>query len=748
MRFPSRTILLPFLLLAAAAGPAWPQHQQDARNIGTPPNTNTHFKMPEYKTLAQWEARKQELKEKILFWAGLDPMPERPPVRSEVFGRLENKDYSIEKVLVETRHGYWLGGNLYRPLGRTGKFPAIVSPHGHWSYGRLEHTPTGSIPTRGINLARQGYVVFMYDMVGYNDTRQTPHDFGNKTEQLWNWGPLGLQLWNSIRAVDFLTTLPDVDTARIGATGASGGGTQTFLLAAVDERIKYAVPVNMISAIMQGGSPCENAPGLRVGAFNVEFGALMAPRPMLMVSATGDWTRNTLEEEYPAVKGIYELYDRASLVEAVRIDAPHNYNKDSREAMYKFFAKHALGDTDTAKYAEKNARIEPLPAMLALHGRTLPVGALNYEGLFIQWRTIAMQQLDRLSGNLEEKRRLLRLALNAEWPREVASTSNGETVAITRTAVKDRIPGVWLAGTGQTALVVHPEGAAAARASDDVAALIAAKRPVLMIDAFQTGQAKAPHQTDTPHLPHLQPHRRSAARAGHPHRAPLARIQGPHRCRTHRTRQLERLGSFRRGHCAHQSHAQRQAGFLQRRRHRIRELLLRSRHPARGWMEDGDGADGRLEVQQLIAYTERMRQSILWFGVVALSSTTLAMAQEQSSDQLFSGDAFKRFRLHQAQAGQPKPVFVARMDQEQTCSTRIKRMAIAPSGDAAMVLPFQPKEVRRKFPMPDASVPAPSAQPNEAPCPRLLCPQQILHPHFLSLACYQHQLARTGSANL
>lgn len=486
--------LLTLPMLTLAAGPT-----VDAR-LTNPPNTNTHFRMPEYKTLAEWEARKKVLREQILFWAGLDPMPERPPVRSEIFGRIEKDDYSIEKVLVETRQGYWLGGNLYRPIGKPGKHPAIVSPHGHWLYGRLEHSPTGSLPTRGINLARQGYVVFMYDMVGYNDTVQTPHSFGNETEQLWNWGPLGLQLWNSIRAVDFMLTLPDVDPERIGATGASGGGTQTFLLAAVDERVKYTVPVNMISSIMQGGSPCENAPGLRVGAFNVEIGAMTAPRPMLMVSATGDWTKNTLEEEYPAIQGIYDLYDRKPYVEAVRIDAPHNYNKDSREAMYRFFAKHMLGATDMMKYAEKNVRLEKLQDMLALHGRTLPLGALTYDGLFIQWRTIVMQQLDRLNQNLPEKRRLLNLALGAEWPREVSADKTGEAVVLTRPGVNDRVPGVWIAGKGQAALVLHSEGSAAARATDDVAALVKAGRPVLMIDAFQTGAAKSTRVTNVPHF--------------------------------------------------------------------------------------------------------------------------------------------------------------------------------------------------------------------------------------------------------
>ena len=90
--------------------------------------------------------------------------------------------------------GYYLGGNLYRPLkpAPAAGFPAIASPHGHWNYGRLEHTVLASIPARCINLAEQGYVVFCYDMVGYNDTIQTPHDFGNPVEQLWDFGPLSL----------------------------------------------------------------------------------------------------------------------------------------------------------------------------------------------------------------------------------------------------------------------------------------------------------------------------------------------------------------------------------------------------------------------------------------------------------------------------------------------------------------------------------------------------------------------------
>ena len=204
---------------------------------------------------------------------------------------------------------------------------------------RLENTDNYSAQRLCGNLARMGFVVFAYDMVGYNDTRQLPHEFGSEREQLWGFNPLAVQTWDSVRVVDFLASLPDVDKNRIGVTGASGGGTQTFLLTAVDERIQAAVPVNMVSFIMQGGCVCENAPGLRVATNNVEIASLFAPKPMLVISATGDWTKNVPREEFPAIQSIYELFGKKQNVEVVQIDAEHNYNRQSREAMYAFFNK-------------------------------------------------------------------------------------------------------------------------------------------------------------------------------------------------------------------------------------------------------------------------------------------------------------------------------------------------------------------------------------------------------------------------
>ena len=271
-------------------------------------------------------------------------MPEKTPLNAHVFGRIEREDYTIEKVYFEAYPGFFTTGNLYRPKGMKGPFPGIVSPHGHWGRGRLENSEAGSVPGRCINFAKQGHVIFSYDMVGRCDSgEQIDHAYGGEREALWGLSLMALQLWNGVRAVDFLETLPDVDADRIGCTGASGGGTQTFMLTAIDDRIKVSAPVNMISAHMQGGCLCENAPNLRVDISNIEIGALMAPKPLLLVSATGDWTRNTPTVESPAIRSIYAHFGAEDKVHEVQIDADHNYNKDSREAVYAWFGQMVSG---------------------------------------------------------------------------------------------------------------------------------------------------------------------------------------------------------------------------------------------------------------------------------------------------------------------------------------------------------------------------------------------------------------------
>jgi hypothetical protein len=350
------------------------------------------FAPPKYTSASEWNGRAAYLREHVLASAGLLPLPEKTPLGPTIFGEIRKSDYSVSKVYFESLPGFFVTGNLYRPLG-DGPYPAILSPHGHWTYGRLENTLINSGPGRAINLARQGFVVFTYDMVGYNDSQQVPHTFSGPREYLWGLSLSGLQLWDSIRALDFLQSLPYVRRDAIAMTGESGGGTQTFLASAVDSRIAVSVPVNMISLHMQGGCLCENPPGLRLETTNVEIAATIAPRPLLMISATGDWTNETIELEYPAVRSIYSLLDASDRVRAVRITAEHNYNKESREAMYAWMARWLQHAPEDVHPAERSFTPERLENLLVFHGRSLPPNAVDVAGLTNEWIEAAKRQL-------------------------------------------------------------------------------------------------------------------------------------------------------------------------------------------------------------------------------------------------------------------------------------------------------------------------------------------------------------------
>ena len=367
-------------------------------------NLDTVRRFPDYSAMA-WEQTSQYLRRHILVSTGQYPNFEpllKLPLNPQIFGKIERSDYTVEKVYFESYPGFFCTGNLYRPRGKDGPFPAIVSPHGHWDRGRLENIERGSIPGRCINFAKQGYVIFSYDMVGYNDSgQQVDHrSFPNgDREAIWGISLLGLQLQNAIRSIDFLQSLPDVDPDRIACTGASGGGTQTFMLMAIDDRIKVSAPVNMISAHMQGGCLCENAPNLRIDFSNIEIGAMMAPRPLLLVSATGDWTKDTPNVEYPAIHSIYQQFGAADKIHQVQIDAEHNYNKASREAVYQWFAKWLLENQDSSKLTEVDFTVESDEDLLVFHDRAIPYHALSTEELLASLRQLGKAAIEKRKPN-------------------------------------------------------------------------------------------------------------------------------------------------------------------------------------------------------------------------------------------------------------------------------------------------------------------------------------------------------------
>ena len=296
-----------------------------------------------------WRDRARHVREQLLVTMGLWPMFPKTPLKPEFRGKLERDGYTIEKVTLETFPGFQFSGNLYRPAGPVkGKRAAVLCPHGHWADGRVNP----EVQQRCIRLAKLGFVVFMDDMVGYNDSKPFGHAFLNDRLRRWGLSLVTLQTWNSIRAVDWLSSLPDVDPARIGCTGESGGGTQTFLLTAIDPRIAVAAPIVMVSDSFQGGCVCENCAGLRLGTDNVEFAALTAPRPLKMVGATGDWTAKTMTNAYPAIDRVYRLFGVPDRVSADVFDFPHNYNQTTRNAVYPFLARWLLGVTDAESTRE------------------------------------------------------------------------------------------------------------------------------------------------------------------------------------------------------------------------------------------------------------------------------------------------------------------------------------------------------------------------------------------------------------
>lgn len=326
---------------------------------------------------AAWTARRAAIRNRVLLAAGLLPMPEKTPLNAVLHGRIDRGDYTIDKVIFESLPGNFVTGNLYLPKKISGKIPAIISPHGHWPGGRfmcatnsevqkqlasgaeqIENAARSPLQARCVQLARMGCAVFFYDMLGYADSVQflddkgkvghrhgpQPQGFLSLAAELNLCGELPLQTWNSVRALDFILSLPFVDQKRVGCTGASGGGTQTLLISAIDDRITAAFPCVMVSTKMQGGCVCENSPYLRIGQGNIDIAAAIAPRPLGMTAAD-DWTKDLATKGFPELKQLYTMLGVPDRVEAhFNTQFPHNYNAVSRAQMYHFFNKHfALG---------------------------------------------------------------------------------------------------------------------------------------------------------------------------------------------------------------------------------------------------------------------------------------------------------------------------------------------------------------------------------------------------------------------
>jgi dienelactone hydrolase len=454
---PLRLILLAAVALslnshAVAAGPrALPAGQRpDDLRLQAPKDLDGYFPFQPPESKEAWDRRASQVRQRILVSQGLWPMPTKTDLKAQIYGRIDRGDYTVEKVHFESAPGFFVTGNLYRPKKAAGgKAPGVLFAHGHWADARLSQANDSELrneiatgqerfleggksrfQSMCVQLARMGCVVWQWDMLGDSDSqqlsRQLVHSFAKQRPEMnttENWGLfspqaethlqsiMGLQTWNAVRSLDFLLELPEVDPQRVAITGASGGGTQTMLLAAIDPRISLSFPAVMVSTAMQGGCTCENASLLRVGTGNVEFAGLFAPKPQGMTTAD-DWTKEMSTKGFPELKRLYGLLGAPNQVMLQRGEHfPHNYNAVSRTAFYNWINRHFhLGQQEPVLERDYTVSTRPeLSVWDAEHPAPKAADPEFERALLKLWSGDSDQQLENLaSGSPDQYRQVLK----------------------------------------------------------------------------------------------------------------------------------------------------------------------------------------------------------------------------------------------------------------------------------------------------------------------------------------------------
>ena len=301
-----------------------------------------------YADKAQWEARRDMLRQEVRERLGIIPLQRKDIVQKNLFGPVRKHDgYTVQNFQLTTVNGHTVCGSIYSPKALSwkkgwerserhpskGGTPFILCPNGHFNQGRYN----ADLQKRYATLARMGAICVSYDLWGWGESEDEVGAEAHHTSEAHV-----MQAFNGLTILDLLlASRTDIDTTRIGVNGGSGGGTQTVLLTVLDDRFTASCPVVSMSSWFDGGCPCESGMPIQLaggGTCNAELAATFAPKPMHVVSDGGDWTSTTPTLEYPFLQRIYDFYGAKEQVSNTHLpDERHDFGPNKRQAVYQFF---------------------------------------------------------------------------------------------------------------------------------------------------------------------------------------------------------------------------------------------------------------------------------------------------------------------------------------------------------------------------------------------------------------------------
>lgn len=316
-------------------------------------------------SLADWQTRRPELRREAAEMLGLDPMPERTPLHPIITGKLEEKDFTVEKLCFQSRPNLYVTANLYLPKPLSTPAPTVLYLCGHVpvitngiSYGNKT-----AYQHHGIWFARNGYICLVMDTLQYGEI--LGHHRGTYDENQWWWNsrgytPAGVETWDAIRALDYLATRPEVDTNRMGVTGRSGGGAYSWFLAALDDRVKVIAPVAgitdlqnyVVDGAVDGHCDCM----FLVNTYRWDYpllASLCAPRPLMLANSDADqlFPLGGVMRTRNAVKRIYDLYGATTNFGLVIGPGPHKDTQDLQVPVFHWFNHYLKRDDSVIEMA-------------------------------------------------------------------------------------------------------------------------------------------------------------------------------------------------------------------------------------------------------------------------------------------------------------------------------------------------------------------------------------------------------------